>query len=84
MYDSGLAIMCDGLANNKTLVMLDISKNDLTSTSIKKLSSVLSNSEIIQLNLRQNAIGNEGVSHLCNYIEKNCKLKYLNLAECRI
>lgn len=85
LQDQGLKSLCEGLKQNQTLVMLDLSKNDLTATSMRELNRALLDSPLKQLILKTNSIGNDGIVYLCPYLgSENCKLEYLNVSECKI
>jgi len=85
LQDQGLICLCEGLTQNRSLIMLDISKNDLTASSMRALNKALMNSQLVQLIIKQNAIGNDGIGHLCPFLSsESCKLTYLDVAECKI
>jgi Ran GTPase-activating protein (RanGAP) involved in mRNA processing and transport len=61
-------MLCRGIKVNRSLIDIDLSKNDLTSSSIGKLASALRHSPLQRLILRQNAIGNEGAKELSRFL----------------
>jgi hypothetical protein len=41
LQDEGLILLCEGLLNNRTLVSLNLAKNELTSYGVEKLKEAL-------------------------------------------
>ena len=64
LTDSGLTLLADGLLANRTLLCLNLSKNDITSSSIEKFAPILHTTAIEELDLSLNPLGNNGVKCL--------------------
>ena len=70
------------------MVSLNVSMNELTVISLKKLSDILPETSIIELNLSRNKLGNQGIIVLASALrdrgEKSCILERLNVSNCGI
>lgn len=59
-----------GLKHNQTILEMNLSKNDLTMASIKKLAPILHTTRIEDLDLSCNPLGNAGIKALSeNFFE---------------
>jgi len=95
LTDAGLIALCEGLIGNQTLFHINLSKNDITSSSVEKFAPILYKTGITELDLSLNPLGNNGVRCLAeNLFERiyderrgstshglKCKLMKLNLSE---
>lgn len=81
----GLDILIEGLRNNKTLVSLNIANNYLGGKSMEKFSDVLLGTDLKELSLASNKIGNEGCEYLSLMIGGgyygNCTLMKIDLSD---
>lgn len=84
----GLDYILEGMKKNSTLLSLNIENNSISSKSTEKLAKALSGSEVTDLNLALNKIGNEGCEHIGKLLSYSygqfCMLTKLNLSENRI
>ena len=80
--DEGVSVLVGGLANSN-LCVLDLSKNQITARGCERLAPLLANpnSNLEQLFLYNNNIGNEGAIIFANALTTNNKLKRLNLID---
>lgn len=96
LTDAGLSLLSDGMKGNRTIEILSLSKNDITSSGIEKFSPILCRTAIRDLDLSLNPLGNNGVRNLAeNLFERvpderrpgslrkgeKCNIVKLNLAE---
>lgn len=66
------------------MVSLNISNNDLTSFGMERLKDALIKTEIQELDISSNPLGNQGLEYLGKYLENsNCVLSKLNVSECK-
>lgn len=71
LTDAGLNLLTDGLIDNQTLFYLNLSKNDITSSSIEKFAPILHRTALEELDLSLNPLGNNGVRCLSeNFSER--------------
>ncbi|XP_051777921.1 NACHT, LRR and PYD domains-containing protein 3-like isoform X10 [Erpetoichthys calabaricus] len=89
MEDSGVDQLCEGLRSEKCkLEKLNLSQCRFTSRCCSALYSALSSphSRLTELNLsNNNNMEDSGVDQLCEGLRsENCKLRKLNLSECRL
>ena len=86
--DDGVRMLCRSLKRNRhSLKELNLDYCSLTTESIFCLVEVLSDEhcEIINLRLRRNEIGDEGVRMLCGVFRQGqCKLDVLNISICSL
>ena len=57
-----------GISQNKSLVSLDVSNNGLTNLSVKYMKKYLINSNLIELNLEENRINEDGIKDLSQLV----------------
>ena len=62
--DPGLTMLSDGLKNNKTIFNLNVAKNDLTVNGIEAFAKVLVTTQIQELDISFNPLGNVGITEL--------------------
>ncbi|TNV84842.1 hypothetical protein FGO68_gene16571 [Halteria grandinella] len=78
LQDTGVIELCEGIIGNRTLVSLNIAKNELTGFSILKLRDTLKTASLRELNLSLNPLGSQAIkdfaqflsSHECTTMEK--------------
>ena len=61
LTDAGIKQLCYGLKDNKTILYLNLSKNDISSAGIEHFSLVLCYTGIQELDISLNPLGNAGV-----------------------
>ena len=80
----GIDCLAEGLKNNRSLVYLNISNNNLIGRHMELLSKAIIKTELKELNLADNKIGDEGSEFLSNMMigayEACCPLIKLNLS----
>ena len=64
LTDAGLIVLTDGLAGNRSILHLNLSKNDITQTGIEHFAPSLYKTGINELDLSNNPLGNNGVKVL--------------------
>lgn len=76
--------LADGLSSNTSLVSIDLSNNGIAGRCIESLSKAIIKSELKDLNLSNNKIGDEGCEFIGNMIvgayDSGCPLVKLNLS----
>jgi hypothetical protein len=79
---NGIAIIANGLRDNKTLEKLELSKNPISDEGIHHLTRILSinNSTLTKLVCRSNGITDEGAGHIADLLENNQILTRLDLS----
>ncbi|XP_067851266.1 NLR family CARD domain-containing protein 3-like [Heptranchias perlo] len=80
--DKGVSLLCNVLQDEQcTLQMLSVGGNKLTPSCCKDLASVLAkNKTLVELDLSNNRIGEEGLGELSEQLKnENCKLQKLGL-----
>mmetsp|Transcript_38732 Transcript_38732/g.44343 ORF Transcript_38732/g.44343 Transcript_38732/m.44343 type:complete len:263 (+) Transcript_38732:155-943(+) len=83
--NKGVAQLCRGLMKSKVIVSLAIQNNELTEECVPTLNHMITESSLEHLDLSSNHIGDEGVKVFSDCVRKNkCKLKMIDLANCRI
>lgn len=84
LCDNGILCVADALANNKILISLNIACNDITAFGVDKLKDSLLTSNLKELDISSNPLGNSGIDHLAKYLShQDCSLKKLNVKECK-
>ncbi|CDW86885.1 UNKNOWN [Stylonychia lemnae] len=84
LSDNGIISLCDAIFQNKTLVSLNLASNEITSYGMDRLKDTLLSTEIKELDLSGNPLGNQGIEYLSHYIHNNnCYLERLNVSECK-
>lgn len=78
--DQSMQFLGIGLAGNTSLEDLNLSMNRITSQGGEILKSILQSSPLKSLNMRDNLLGNEGVSKLAEALQNNNSLTRLDLA----
>lgn len=58
LSDSGIQTLCDGLFENKMLIGLSLSSNDITSYGVDRLKDTLITTELQELDMSSNPLGN--------------------------
>jgi Ran GTPase-activating protein (RanGAP) involved in mRNA processing and transport len=83
---TGAKILADVLFNNKTLIRLSLSNNQLGDKGVQSLSNALSanDNSLKKLDLSQNDITDEGVDYLAQMLKTNTILTHLSLSNNRI
>ena len=84
LYDEGVYCLCEGLQHNTTLVYLNLSYTKLERQKgtrlAKVLTNMLQNKHLKHLDLSHNSLFDEGVCCLCEGLQRNTTLVYLNLS----
>ena len=82
--DDGIAHLATAFQANTTLKILDIGcDRGITVNGAKSLGRALSlNSSLEQLNISRTSIGDEGVAHIANALQKNTTIKLLDVTGC--
>ena len=83
-------MLSEGLRDNISLFYLNIAKNEITENGIEALSQVLASTQLEELDVSCNDLGNVGIAELANALspivkKKNplrCSLNTLNISEC--
>ncbi len=65
LSDTVITTLCDGLIENKILIGLNISSNDITSYGADKIKDALLTTELKELDMSGNPLGNQGVDSIC-------------------
>ena len=84
--DDGCVILSEGIANNNSLISLNLSSNNILNKGVieiaKSIRSETGNKTIQKLNLSQNEIENSGLIEFCFYLknEKKDRLKKINFS----
>ena len=85
ILDSGVALICDALAENDVIEDLDLSQNCIGVEGARILGRFLNRSKsLASLELAANSIGDEGVFVLADGLRSNESLRTLNLRYCGI
>ena len=85
ILDSGVALICDALAENDVIEDLDLSQNCIGVEGARILGRFFNrNRTLTSLHLASNHFGNEGVVALADGIRSNESLRTLNLRYCGI
>lgn len=82
MGDSGLELLCDGLAASGTdlgIEILDVSSNGITS--LVPLSRMAGRGSLVQLNLAQNALRRAAIESFVPSLIKSSTLKYVDISK---
>jgi len=58
LSDTGIEILCSGLMNNKILLSLNLGNNDITSSGIEELKQALLTTDLKELDISGNPLGN--------------------------
>jgi hypothetical protein len=85
--DDGVALICDALAENNVIEVLNLSQNDFGVEGARSLARFLKankNTRLAHLVLLGNSIGDEGVVALADGLRSNDSLRALNLGYCGI
>ena len=80
--NEGISKIFDGLNKNQTLHFLDISHNDINSTGIENSFPKLKICKLIELNISENRIGDDGLIILTNALKNFPKIHILKIANC--
>ena len=64
LTDKGIKLLCLGLKDNRTILELNLSKNDITAAGIEHFAFVLWKTGIQELDISLNPLGNAGVKYL--------------------
>ena len=89
--DQGITLLSEGLKDSKTLFYLNVAKNDLTACGMEALAKVLVSTEIVELDVSFNPLGNAGITELTGALTDKYRtvgtrtfrnLTKLNLSEC--
>ena len=65
--DIGIIRLCEGLVGNVSLFSLNLSQNEMSSTGVQSLAQSLEGTNITELDISSNPIGNVGVDILCSH-----------------
>ncbi|XP_065900976.1 leucine-rich repeat-containing protein 74B-like [Dysidea avara] len=82
--DDGAVIISKGITKSNTLRVLNISDNNITSTGAIAIANSLHNTSLEELDMSQNAIGQDGATAIAQAITNNKTLKQLNISICEI
>ena len=82
--NKGLRLIINGLNENTTLTLLDISHNDIDSNGFIVNMDHLKSTKILDLNMSNNPIQNEGVIKFTDCLKSFPNIKKLNLSNCKI
>jgi Ran GTPase-activating protein (RanGAP) involved in mRNA processing and transport len=80
--NEGISKIFDGLNKNQTLHFLDISHNDINSVGIENSFPKLKICKLIELNISENRIGDDGLIILTNALKNFPKIHILKIANC--
>ena len=80
----GLDHILAGLENNTSLLSLKLSKNSLNGESMIDLFKVVKTTEIIELDISRNPLGNLKAQEYTNELKKWVQLKTLNISDCNL
>ncbi|XP_064390931.1 NACHT, LRR and PYD domains-containing protein 3-like [Halichondria panicea] len=80
--DQGCKFLARGLSKCPFEISLNLHYNDIHEDGIHHIAEVIKNTSSISLSY--NAIGNSGLSALCEALSTNKSLKYLNLSNCSL
>ena len=61
LTDAGIELLSEGLVDNKTILYLNLSKNDITCSGMEPFAPILPKTAITELDLSMNPLGNNGV-----------------------
>ena len=84
-------MLSEGLRDSKTLFYLNVAKNDLTASGMEAFAKVLVTTEIIELDVSFNPLGNAGITELTGALTDRYRktgtrtfrnLNKLNISEC--
>lgn len=85
VMDKGASILLNGIVGTQGLKYLYLSSNGLTSETCKIIADMLHTTNLEQIGLGCNRLGNEGAGWLANALSNPlCKLKSLEIASCGI
>ena len=84
--DDGIAHLATALQTNTTIKILNISSNHgIAVNGAKSLGRALSvNSSLVQLDISDTCIEDEGVAHIANALQTNTTMKILYVSDCGI
>jgi Leucine Rich repeat len=78
--ETGIGLICLGLANNHSIRYLNIRDNKIGNNGLILLSFILESNKLIQhLDIGGNRIGDKGIQVLCESLKNNTSLQTLNL-----
>ena len=80
--DEGFILLCKGLDNNRNILNLNISNNDIKSKGLAKGILFISDCKLYSLNISNNPILNEGIKKLSNSLKNFQNLHKLNVSNC--
>lgn len=64
LSDNGVVILCDAIFQNKTLISINLSNNEITSYGMERLKDALLTTDIRELDLNGNPLGNQGIDYV--------------------
>ncbi|XDV23284.1 hypothetical protein PO909_027923 [Leuciscus waleckii] len=85
--NSGVKLLSDGLKENCKLEKLRLNNNSITEEGCSALTSAFNSnpSNLIELDLSGNKLGNSGINNICRLLENpQCRLEKLKLSDCSI
>ena len=82
--NEGITKIFDGLNKNQTLHFLDISHNDINSIGIENSFPKLKICKLIELNISENKIGDEGLNLITDSLKNFPQIHVLKIANCGI
>ncbi|EAS00696.2 hypothetical protein TTHERM_00794220 (macronuclear) [Tetrahymena thermophila SB210] len=77
----GLFSLSKGFAANRSIISLDISKNDIGKDCSQCFESILSHSKIMELNLRGNFLGDQSITKIGELLKPGLKMCVLNILD---
>ncbi|KAL4438907.1 hypothetical protein ABPG74_016627 [Tetrahymena malaccensis] len=77
----GLFSLSKGFAANKSIISLDISKNDIGKDCSQCFESILSHSKIMELNLRGNFLGDQSITKIGELLKPGLKMCVINILD---
>ncbi|KAL4488357.1 hypothetical protein ABPG72_019207 [Tetrahymena utriculariae] len=77
----GLFSLSKGFTANRSIISLDISKNDIGKDCSQCFESILSHSKIMELNLRGNFLGDQSISKIGELLKPGLKMCVLNILD---
>lgn len=86
LKNEGVKYILTGLNNNSTLHVLNLANNEITAPGISYFNLILKSSKLFELNLSENAIGNEGMDIIGDCINNPSlnSLKKLDVSDCKL